>query len=126
MVTATQGDKQIVTTTDQNGVYRFADLAEGTWTIKIDMRGFAPLAREVSVVAAPDNRLGERVAAVVLPRPGEAPPTLDDIRSHLGEVGLARQKWPESVHVVDVLPRTASGKVQKFVLRRRLRDGDLG
>src|SRR4030095_7903748 len=51
LVTATQGDKQIVTTTDQNGVYRFADLAEGTWTIKIEMRGFSPLSREVSVVA---------------------------------------------------------------------------
>jgi hypothetical protein len=50
-VTATQGDKQIVTTTDQNGVYRFADLAEGTWTIKIEMRGFAALSRDVTVVA---------------------------------------------------------------------------
>jgi hypothetical protein len=48
-VTATQGDKQIVTTTDQSGLYRFADLAEGTWTIKIEMRGFAPLTREIVV-----------------------------------------------------------------------------
>jgi trimeric autotransporter adhesin len=50
-VTATQGDKQIVTTTDANGVYRFADLAEGNWTIKIEMRGFAALSRDVNVVA---------------------------------------------------------------------------
>jgi hypothetical protein len=50
-VTATQGDKQIVTTTDQSGVYRFPDLAEGTWTIKIEMRGFAPLSRDVNVIA---------------------------------------------------------------------------
>src|SRR5687768_3330757 len=50
-VTATQGDKQIVTTTDQSGLYKFPDLAEGTWTIKIEMRGFAPLSREVNVVA---------------------------------------------------------------------------
>ena len=50
-VTATQGDKQLVTTTDQSGLYRFADLAEGTWTVKIEMRGFAPLTREVTVVA---------------------------------------------------------------------------
>jgi len=50
-VTATQGDKQIVTTTDASGVYRFADLAEGTWTIKIDMRGFSPLSRDVNVIA---------------------------------------------------------------------------
>jgi hypothetical protein len=50
-VTATQGDKKLVTTTDQSGVYRFADLTEGTWAISIEMRGFAPLAREISVVA---------------------------------------------------------------------------
>lgn len=50
-VTAKRGDTQIVTTTDQDGVYRFADLAEGTWTITIEMRGFAPLSREVDVVA---------------------------------------------------------------------------
>ena len=50
-VTATQGVKQIVTTTDQSGLYRFPDLAEGTWTIKIEMRGFAPLSREVNVIA---------------------------------------------------------------------------
>src|SRR4030095_7965147 len=50
-VTATQGDKQIVPTTDQSGLYRFPDLAEGTWTIKIEMRGFAPLSREVNVIA---------------------------------------------------------------------------
>jgi trimeric autotransporter adhesin len=50
-VTATQGDRQLVTTTDQSGVYRFADLSEGTWTVKIDMRGFAPLARDITVTA---------------------------------------------------------------------------
>jgi trimeric autotransporter adhesin len=50
-VTATQGDKQLVTTTDQSGVYRFADLAEGAWTVAIAMRGFAPLTREITVVA---------------------------------------------------------------------------
>jgi len=36
---------------------------------------------------------------------------------------LARQKWPEELRVVDDLPRTASGKVQKFVLREQLRGG---
>jgi trimeric autotransporter adhesin len=50
-VTATQGDKQIVTTTDASGLYRFPDLAEGTWTVKIEMRGFAPISREITVAA---------------------------------------------------------------------------
>ena len=80
---------------------------------------------EVSVVAAPDDRLGERAAAVLLVRPGHDAPTLDAMRRHLADAGLARQKWPESIHVVAELPRTPSGKVQKFVLRDRLRDGEL-
>ncbi|HET9609572.1 MAG TPA: AMP-binding protein [Acidimicrobiales bacterium] len=81
---------------------------------------------EVSVVAAPDQRLGERAAAVVRLRPGAAVPSLADVRTHLEGAGLARPKWPESLHVVDELPRTPSGKVQKFRLRQQLRDGQLG
>ncbi len=80
---------------------------------------------EVSVIAAPDERLGERVAAVVRPQQGRAAPSLDQVRSHLAAAGLARQKWPESIHQVADFPRTASGKVQKFRLRAQLRDGRL-
>ncbi len=80
---------------------------------------------EVSVVAAPDARLGERAAAVVRIREGGPTPSLDEVRAHLQAAGLARQKWPESIHVVTDFPRTASGKVQKFVLREQLRSGTL-
>jgi acyl-CoA synthetase len=80
---------------------------------------------EVSVVAAPDARLGEHAAAIVRMRDGGGAPSLDDVREHLRDAGLARQKWPEEVHRVDDFPRTASGKVQKFVLRAQLRDGTL-
>jgi acyl-CoA synthetase (AMP-forming)/AMP-acid ligase II len=80
---------------------------------------------EVSVVAAPDERLGERAAAVFRVRDGAGAPTLAQVQQHLGAAGLARQKWPESLHVVDDFPRTASGKVQKFRLRQQLRDGEL-
>jgi acyl-CoA synthetase len=80
---------------------------------------------EVSVVAAPDVRLGERAVAVVRVRAGAMAPTLDDVRAHLAAAGLARPKWPESLHVVDELPRTPSGKVQKFRLRHQLREGRL-
>ena len=81
---------------------------------------------EVAVVAAPDERLGEHAAAVVRVRDGLAAPTLDQVRAHLTAAGLARQKAPESLHVVADLPRTPSGKVQKFRLREQLRDGRLG
>jgi acyl-CoA synthetase (AMP-forming)/AMP-acid ligase II len=75
---------------------------------------------EVAVVGAPDQRLGERAAAMVRVRDGASLPSLDDVRRHLAEAGLARQKWPESVHLVAEFPRTPSGKVQKFRLRRQL------
>jgi len=80
---------------------------------------------EVAVVAAPDERLGEHAAAVVRLREGETAPTLEGVRSHLSAAGLSRQKWPESLHVVDEFPRTASGKIQKFRLRAQLREAHL-
>jgi non-ribosomal peptide synthetase component E (peptide arylation enzyme) len=44
---------------------------------------------------------------------------LGDLVAHLDDEGLARQKFPERLEVVDALPRTASGKVKKFELRER-------
>lgn len=76
-----------------------------------------PGIREVAVVGAPDQRLGERAVAVVVPVDADAPPTLDDLRVHLGDAAVATQFWPEEVHVVDELPRTPTGKIQKFTLR---------
>ena len=83
------------------------------------MKGVA----EVAVVAAPDERLGEHGCAFFRMQPGGAPPDLEAVRSHLAEAGLARQKWPEELRIVEELPRTPSGKVQKFVLREQLRGG---
>ena len=56
---------------------------------------------------------------------GMTAPTLEQVRAHLADAGLARQKWPESLHQVADLPRTPSGKVQKFRLRQQLREGRL-
>jgi acyl-CoA synthetase (AMP-forming)/AMP-acid ligase II len=83
------------------------------------MKGVA----EVALVAAPDERLGEHGCAFFRMQPGSEAPDLEAVRAHLAEAGLARQKWPEELRVIDELPRTASGKVQKFVLRQRLRAG---
>ncbi len=80
---------------------------------------------EVSVVAEPDDRLGERAVAVIRLHEGSEVPSLDDVREHLAAAGLGKQKWPESICAVTDLPRTPSGKVQKFVLRKQLREGGL-
>ena len=75
---------------------------------------------EVAVVAAPDDRLGEHAAALFRLLPGATAPDLERLRAHLEQAGLARQKWPEEIHIVEDFPRTASGKVQKFRLRQTL------
>jgi len=50
-VTALQGDKQVVTITDQQGVYRLVDLADGVWTIRVEMLGFSTASQDVTVGA---------------------------------------------------------------------------
>jgi cyclohexanecarboxylate-CoA ligase len=74
---------------------------------------------EASVVAAPDPLYGERVCAFVVLRPAAAL-SLTDIRAHFSVTGTARHLTPERLEIVDDLPRTATGKVRKDELRRRL------
>jgi acyl-CoA synthetase (AMP-forming)/AMP-acid ligase II len=78
-----------------------------------------PAIKEAAVVAMPHARLGEGVCAFVIAHPGQ---TIDvsGVAAFLERAGLARQKSPEHVELVDDLPRTASGKVQKNVLRERI------
>ncbi len=79
-----------------------------------------PAVVEAVVVAAPDDRFGERTAAVLRIRDAHDMPTIDEVRDHFREAGVATQKWPEELHHVDDFPRTASGKVQKFLVRQRI------
>ena len=76
---------------------------------------------ESAVVAMDDEALGERVCAFVVLREGTSL-GIDSVRSHFVGAGLARQKTPERLVIIDALPRTASGKIQKEHLRRRLRE----
>jgi cyclohexanecarboxylate-CoA ligase len=71
----------------------------------------------VAVVGVPDDRLGERVCAVIVQAPGTTPLTLDDVTAFLLGAGLSKHYLPELVHHLDELPMTPSGKIQKFKLR---------
>ncbi len=84
-----------------------------------------PGVAEAAVVAAPDERLGEHACAFVRLAEGA---TIDmaTLREQLRSAGMARQKWPEDLRVVEELPRTPSGKVKKFVLRDQLRSEQPG
>ena len=86
-----------------------------------DVLSRMPGVTEAVVVAGPDARLGERVCAFLRVDEGADLPSLDAVRNAMDAAGLARQKWPEELHAGDDLPRTPSGKVQKAVLRQRLR-----
>jgi non-ribosomal peptide synthetase component E (peptide arylation enzyme) len=80
--------------------------------------GFAEVER-AAVVGLPDDRLGERMCACVVLRPGSSL-TFDDMVARLRDAGLATYKLPERLEVLDALPATASGKIQKHELVRRL------
>jgi cyclohexanecarboxylate-CoA ligase len=79
-----------------------------------------PKVRSVAIVPMPDARLGERACAFVVPVDADDPPTLSELARFLETHELSRRKLPERLELVDALPLTASGKVQKHVLRARV------
>ncbi|MGH3632499.1 MAG: AMP-binding protein [Mycobacterium sp.] len=76
-----------------------------------------PALHSAAVVGVPDDRLGERVGCFLVTREDQPTPTVEELRNYLTGHGVAIQKTPELVIGVDSLPMTATGKVQKHVLR---------
>ena len=75
-----------------------------------------PAVLAVAVVGYPDARLGERACAFVQTRPGQSF-DFAEMQAFLASKQVARQFWPERLELQDALPRTPSGKIQKFPLR---------
>lgn len=80
-----------------------------------------PAIAMAAIVAYPDERLGERACAVVVPRPGQGI-DLAEIQTFLKAQKVAVQYIPERLVVRDAMPSTPSGKIQKFKLREMLQD----
>jgi acyl-CoA synthetase len=81
-----------------------------------------PDIREVAVVAIPHERLGEGVCAYIVPQNPDCTLELDAVAQFADQALLAKQKIPQHIELVNELPRTASGKVRKDVLRKQVAD----
>ena len=85
-----------------------------------DLLSAHPAVRGVAAVGMPDERLGETVCCFLVPVPGHEPLTLVQIKDYLLGAGLAIQKVPERLEIVESLPTTATGKIQKHLLRKEI------
>jgi cyclohexanecarboxylate-CoA ligase len=81
-----------------------------------------PAIAQAAVVAYPDERLGERACAVVVTKPG-ASLSFQELIAFLTEHKLAKAYLPERLEVLQAMPATPSGKIQKFRLREMVRSG---
>lgn len=79
-----------------------------------------PDVKQVAVVASPHPRLGEVVCAFLVLN-NNVSLNISELCQRLSDGGLAKQKWPERIEVVDALPTTASGKIRKDKLRDKIK-----
>lgn len=77
-----------------------------------------PKIHDVCVVAMPDERLGERSCAYVVLKAPHHSLSLEEVVAFFSRKRVAKYKYPEHIVVIEKLPRTASGKIQKFLLRK--------
>ena len=76
---------------------------------------------DVAVIGVPDPASGERVCACVVLRPAATALSLGEVAAFMEARHVMRQKIPEQLEIVPELPRNATGKVRKDVLRARFR-----
>ena len=77
-----------------------------------------PKIHEACVVAMPDERLGERSCAYVVLKAPHHSLSLEEVVAFFSRKRVAKYEYPEHIVVIEKLPRTGSGKIQKFLLRK--------
>lgn len=77
-----------------------------------------PKIHDACVVAMPDERLGERSCAYVVLKAPHHSLSLEEMAAFFSRKRVAKYKYPEHIVVIEKLPRTASDKIQKFLLRK--------
>jgi fatty-acyl-CoA synthase len=79
-----------------------------------------PKIQEVQIFGVTDRKYGEELCAWIKPRAGEIL-TVEEVRAFC-EAQIAHQKIPKYIQFVDAFPMTVSGKIQKFIMRRRVEE----
>ncbi|MDI5983627.1 AMP-binding protein [Halomonas sp. M4R5S39] len=79
-----------------------------------------PAFTDVAVVGMPSPTHGERICLYAVVEPGVTPPSVEELGAFLKQVGLAIFKWPERIELIDALPLTKVGKLDKAILRQRI------
>ncbi len=77
-----------------------------------------PAIADCAIVGMPDPKLGERICAYIVARPGQPAPTVAQLAEHLRAYGLAKFKWPERIETVPALSLTKVGKLDKAAMRQ--------
>jgi fatty-acyl-CoA synthase len=116
-----------VATMDANGYVRITDRSKdiiksgGEWISSIELENAAvahPDVAEAAAVGVPHPKWGERPVLVVVPRPGRAPDAASITALLAGR--FAKWQLPDDILFMEELPHTATGKISKLSLRRRL------
>jgi len=101
----------------------------GEWVSSLDIEDLilrAPGIAEAAVIGVPVDKWGERPVAFVTLKAGTAAPTEDAIRRHVAQFAeqglISKYGVPDRIHVVDAIPKTSVGKLDKKVIRAKLRD----
>ena len=73
-----------------------------------------------AIIGMPDERLGERICAFLVPAPGHEDIRLEDVTAYLKERRTPKRFWPERLELIARIPHTGSGKVKKYLLKEEL------
>ena len=122
-------DSADIATIDPDGTMTITDRAKdiiksgGEWISSIEIENLAighPDVAEAAVIGMAHDRWAERPLLVVVPKPGRRPEKVDVLAFLEGKI--ARWWMPDDVRLLDELPHTATGKINKLGLRRLLKD----
>ncbi|HEX9682644.1 MAG TPA: long-chain fatty acid--CoA ligase [Acidimicrobiales bacterium] len=113
---------------EYDGYFKIVDRAKdlvksgGEWISSVELEGSLlahPAVRDAAVVGCHSDKWDERPVAAIVLRPGAAAPTLEEVREFLAPT-FAKWWLPDAVEVVDEIPKTSVGKLDKKVLRTQL------